>query len=52
MQMTFLAVFFAPLPDAFAWYTARGLTTLLCVLALAVWAFVTSLGGQKILDDA
>jgi Protein kinase domain len=56
MQCTFVAVFFFPLPDAFAWYTARGLTTLVIVMAIAVWAFVTSLGGQRafatnVLDD-
>lgn len=56
MHMTFLAVFFAPLPDGLAWYTARGLVPLVFVLALAVWAFFTSLGGQRafaanLLDD-
>jgi eukaryotic-like serine/threonine-protein kinase len=47
MHMTFSAMFAAPLPDAFAWYTARGLTPVLLLLALAVWAFFTSLGGQR-----
>jgi serine/threonine-protein kinase len=56
MHMTFLAIFFAPLPDALAWYTARGLVPLLLLLALAIWAFFTSLGGQRafaanLLDD-
>jgi hypothetical protein len=56
MQTTFFAVFFAALPDAFAWYTARGLTTVVLVFACAVWAFFTSLGGQRafaanVLDD-
>ena len=54
--VAFFAVFAYPLPDAFAWYTARGLTTVLFMLALTVWAFVTSLGGQRafaanLLDD-
>ncbi|MEA2463841.1 MAG: eukaryotic-like serine/threonine-protein kinase [Acidobacteriota bacterium] len=47
MQTTFMAVFFAALPDAFAWYTARGLTTVVLLFACAVWAFFTSLGGQR-----
>jgi Protein kinase domain len=56
MHMTFLAVFFAPLPDTFAWYTARGLVPVVLLLALAIWAFFTSLGGQRafaanLLDD-
>ena len=56
MHMAFVAALAAPLPDAFAWYTLRGLTPLLLVLALAIWAFLTSLGGQRafaanLLDD-
>lgn len=56
MHTAFLAALVAPLPDAFAWYTARGLVPLVLLLALAVWAFFTSLGGQRafaanILDD-
>ncbi|MFL6247364.1 MAG: serine/threonine-protein kinase [Thermoanaerobaculia bacterium] len=56
MQIAFTAVFFAPLPDSFAWYTARGLTTMVLLLACAIWAFYTSLGGQRafaanVLDD-
>ena len=56
MQMAFFAIFGAPLPDAFAWYTARGLVPLVLLLAVAIWAFFTSLGGQRafatnILDD-
>ena len=47
MTMTFFAIFFAPLPDAFAWYTARGLVPLILLLALSAWAFHTSLGGQR-----
>ncbi len=56
MHLAFSATFLAPLPDAFAWYTARGLTTVVLLLALTIWAFYTSLGGQRafaanILDD-
>jgi hypothetical protein len=56
MQVAFAVIFFVPLPDAFAWYTARGLTTVVLLLACAVWAFFTSLGGQRafaanVLDD-
>ena len=47
MQMAFFAIFGAPLPDAFAWYTARGLVPLVLLLAVAIWAFFTSLGGQR-----
>jgi hypothetical protein len=45
--MTFWAIFFYPLPDAVAWYTMRGLTTVFFIAALAVWAFHRSLGGQR-----
>jgi hypothetical protein len=56
MQMSFEAVFSTPLPDALAWYTARALTPVVLLCALAIWAFVTSLGGQRafaanMLDD-
>jgi hypothetical protein len=56
MQIGFGTVFTAPLPDSLSWYTARGLTPLVLLFALAIWAFVTSLGGQRafaanILDD-
>jgi serine/threonine-protein kinase len=56
MQIAFAVIFSTPLPDAFAWYTARGLTTMVLLFALAVWAFHTSLGGQRafaanVLDD-
>jgi serine/threonine-protein kinase len=46
-HMTFAAIFFYPLPDAAAWYTPRGLTAVVFILALALWAFRTSLGGQR-----
>ena len=56
MHMSFAAIFLAPLPDVFAWYTARGLTMIVLLLALALWAFYTSLGEQRafapnVLDD-
>ena len=44
----FQAVFFNPTPDAIAWYTARGLIAPLFILAIAIWAFRTSLGDQKL----
>jgi hypothetical protein len=45
--MTFLATRFFPLPDAIAWYTIRALVPLFFVVALALWAFHTSLGEQR-----
>jgi hypothetical protein len=56
MQIAFAVIYHAPLPDAFAWYTARGLTTVVLLSACAIWAFFTSLGGQRafaanVLDD-
>ncbi|HEV7765352.1 MAG TPA: serine/threonine-protein kinase [Thermoanaerobaculia bacterium] len=47
MQLTFEITFRHPHPDAFAWYTLRGIVPLVLLLALMVWAFVTALGGQK-----
>lgn len=45
---TFLGLFAAALlPDAIAWYTLRTLLPAVAVLALSVWAFRTSLGGQR-----
>ena len=56
MQIAFYVIFFMPLPDALTWYTARGMTTVVLLLACAIWAFYTSLGGQRafaanVLDD-
>ena len=56
MQFAFFAIFTFPLPDAFAWYTARASLTLVLVVAVAIAAFLTSLGGQRafaanLLDD-
>jgi serine/threonine-protein kinase len=47
-QTAFYAIFYNPFPDAFDWYTARGLIAPLLILAFAVWAFRTSLGDQKL----
>jgi hypothetical protein len=47
MQMTFAAICLAPLPDAMAWYTSRAMVSPLLTLLLALWAFSTSLGGQR-----
>jgi hypothetical protein len=46
-HMTFAALFFYPLPDAAGWYTLRTLTPVLFITAVALWAFRTSLGGQR-----
>jgi serine/threonine-protein kinase len=46
-HMTFVATRFFPLPDAVTWYTLRALVPLFFVVALAVWAFRTSLGRQS-----
>ena len=46
-QLAFGLVYFYPLPDAAAWYTARGLITVFFVVGLALWAFRTALGGQS-----
>ncbi|HKR65249.1 MAG TPA: serine/threonine-protein kinase [Thermoanaerobaculia bacterium] len=46
-HMAFTAIFFTPLPDAWSWYTLRGAIPLLFVVALAIWAFRTSLGAQR-----
>jgi hypothetical protein len=56
-HFTFSCTFFPPVPDALAWYTMRGIIPLLFVVALAIWAFRASLGGQSPfgnlkLDDA
>lgn len=49
LHAAFAAIFFNPTPDAFAWYTARGLIAPLFILAIAIWAFLTALGDQKLL---
>ena len=48
MHATFLATFIVPLPDAFAWYTARTLVLPIVILALALWAFRSSLGSRPL----
>ena len=42
----FIAV---PLPDTMAWYTVRALIPTIVAVALALWAFRTSLGDQPLL---
>ncbi|HVE71452.1 MAG TPA: serine/threonine-protein kinase [Thermoanaerobaculia bacterium] len=44
---TFRAIFPFPVPDGLEWYTLRMVIPLVCVIALAIWAFRTSLGGQR-----
>jgi hypothetical protein len=44
---TFTAIFPYPVPDGLEWYTIRMIVPLLCVIALAIWAFRTSLGDQR-----
>jgi serine/threonine protein kinase len=34
------------------WYAGSGLVTMILVLALAVWAFLSSLGGRKLFGDS
>jgi Protein kinase domain len=51
-QFAFGVTFFHPLPDAFAWYTLRAMIPMACLLALAVWAFRTSLGNQSPFGEA
>ena len=45
---TFFGIFLFPILDGIAWYTARTLVVPLFFLALALWAFRISLGGQKL----
>ncbi|HEV3485876.1 MAG TPA: hypothetical protein VG106_10740, partial [Vicinamibacterales bacterium] len=47
LHFGFEIVLHFPVPDAIDWYTARTLVPLVCLLALAAWAFRTSLGDQK-----
>jgi len=56
MQGTFLALYFAPLLAGGGWATAISPMSLVAVIALAIWAFFVSLGGQSpfsaaLLDD-
>jgi Protein kinase domain len=51
-QATFFALFQAPLLPGAGWATAVAPVTLAAVLALAVWAFRTSLGGQAMFSAA
>jgi hypothetical protein len=45
---TFSATFFNPTPGALAWYTTRAAIPPLLIILLALWAFHTSLGDQKL----
>jgi hypothetical protein len=51
-QATFFALFRAPLLPGAAWATATAPVTLAVVIALALWAFHTSLGGQPMFSAA
>jgi hypothetical protein len=46
-QAVFHGVFHYVMPDALDWYTLRAIAPALFFTALAVWAFRTSLGGQR-----
>ncbi|MEK6286875.1 MAG: serine/threonine-protein kinase [Acidobacteriota bacterium] len=50
-QFVYLLLFSVPITTDFsAWYAGSSLFTLLAVLALAGYAFYTSLGGQKVFE--
>src|SRR5262249_49047302 len=40
-----------PVILSFSWYAGPGMFAVASILVLAVWAFYTSLGGQKIFQD-
>ena len=44
----FLSYMAVPLPDTLAWYTMRALIPAIATVALALWAFRTSLGDQPL----
>jgi len=46
-QVSFLVYFAYSMPDALDWYTLRASIPAVLLLAAAVWAFRTSLGGQR-----
>lgn len=46
-QTSFMVYFHYAMPDALDWYTVRAIVPALVFLAVAVWAFRTSLGGQR-----
>jgi hypothetical protein len=47
LHFAFEIVLHYPVPDALDWYTVRTLVPLVTMLALAAWAFRTSLGDQR-----
>jgi len=47
---TFTATYFNQTPGALAWYTARAAIPPLLIVFLALWAFRTSLGDQKLVS--
>ena len=49
LHIAFGALFFFPQPAPLGWYTARTLIPIVYVLALAMWAVRTSVGGQKLI---
>jgi serine/threonine-protein kinase len=52
MQATLFALFIAPLLPGAGWATASAPVTLAVMIALALWAFRTSLGGQPMFSSA
>lgn len=49
LHTTFTATFFNPTPGALAWYTVRAAIPPLLIVILALWAFRTSLGDQRLI---
>jgi hypothetical protein len=52
MQATFFSLLMSPLLPGAGWATASSPITLVAVIALALWAFHTSLGGQRMFSPA
>ena len=46
-HVAFMVFFLFSMPDALDWYTLRASIPALFLLAIAIWAFRTSLGGQR-----
>jgi hypothetical protein len=51
-QSTFLLIFNAPFAPGASWVTPVAAIPLLAVAALAIWAFMTSLGGHSPFNTA
>ncbi|HYI13279.1 MAG TPA: protein kinase [Thermoanaerobaculia bacterium] len=55
MWSTFFLLFFVPLPEGIGWAATRTMIVPIVFVAVTLWAFRTSLGGQpafaKVLDD-